>query len=80
MPMTKRGYQYWPTGTRHESEWYDPRTKLRLAPGAMQNWPSKEDDKYIKHERGILSRKQYFQNITENSTENSSDNKQVTES
>lgn len=32
----------------HEG-WRDPYTGLRLAPGGIQNWADKEDERYIKY-------------------------------
>jgi hypothetical protein len=35
--------------TEAQEGWRDPHTGLRLAPGAVQNWPDKDDEKYIKY-------------------------------
>jgi hypothetical protein len=32
--------------TENWEGWRDPRTGVRLAPGAFQNWPSKNDEAY----------------------------------
>ena len=53
MRTRKRG-SFWPPGTRGEHEWVDPRTGIRLAPGAKQNWPSKSDEAFIKAERRAM--------------------------
>jgi len=34
--------------TEYEEGWRDVRTGIRLADGAIQNWPTKDDEKYIK--------------------------------
>lgn len=35
--------------TEAQEGWHDPHTGLRLATGAVQNWPDKEDEQYIKY-------------------------------
>jgi len=30
-----------------EVVWHDPTTKLRLAPGAVQNWPTRDAERWI---------------------------------
>ena len=35
--------------TEAQEGWRDPHTGLRLAPGAVQNWPDKEDERYIQY-------------------------------
>jgi len=35
--------------------WSDPRTGIRLAPGALQNWPTREDDRHIEKLKKSLS-------------------------
>jgi hypothetical protein len=47
----RKRVSFWPAGARGEHVWIDPRTGIRLAPGATQNWPSKSDEQYIKAER-----------------------------
>lgn len=45
-----------PQNTESEEGWHDPRTGLRLAPGALQNWPCKKDEDYIKTTHKKLER------------------------
>ena len=33
-----------------ESDWRDPTTGIRLAPGAIQNWPTREMERWILEE------------------------------
>ena len=51
---------HWTMGRTHKSRfaqqlvdaenvWRDPTTGLRLAPGAIQNWPTRKDEAYLKH-------------------------------
>ena len=37
-----------------EHIWHDARTGMRLAPGAIQNWPTKQDEKQIRYERRMM--------------------------
>ncbi len=39
-----------PQNTETAEGWRDSRTGLRLAPGAVQNWPSAKDEEYLKGE------------------------------
>lgn len=50
----RKRVSFWPAGARGEHVWIDPRTGIRLAPGATQNWPSKSDEQYIKAERRAM--------------------------
>ena len=36
-----------PQNTEAKEGWRDLRTGIRLAPGAIQNWPTKQDEMYI---------------------------------
>ena len=45
----------YPLGRVGEQRWVDPRTHTRLAPGALQNWPSKSDGDYLKQEHRTLA-------------------------
>lgn len=51
MPSEKR---FWPSGITAENVWHDARTGMRLAPGAIQNWPTKQDEKQILYERRMM--------------------------
>lgn len=37
-----------PQNTESTEGWRDPRTGIRLAPGGTQNWPTNEDEVYIR--------------------------------
>jgi len=45
----------YPLGRVGEQRWVDPRTHTRLAPGALQNWPSKSEGDYLKQEHRTLA-------------------------
>lgn len=38
-----------PQNTESTEGWRDKRTNIRLAPGAVQNWPTKDDEQYLVH-------------------------------
>jgi hypothetical protein len=38
-------------GIEQQSDWRDPRTGIRLAPGAIQNWPTHSELRWIKETR-----------------------------
>jgi hypothetical protein len=46
--MTKSKRRFSAHGRNGEYVWRDPRTKIRLAPGAVRNWPTRKDDDDMK--------------------------------
>ena len=46
---------HWPTGACAEHVWNDRRTGIRMAPGAVQNWPTRGEEKYIEHTRRLVA-------------------------
>lgn len=42
-------------GIEQKSDWRDPRTGLILAPGAIQNWPTQSELRWIKQQRFELA-------------------------
>jgi hypothetical protein len=43
-------------GVDRESHWRDPRTGTRLAPGAIQNWPTRYEEEQMKQDRASFNK------------------------
>ena len=54
MPTQKRTMPPGASGAMRSGPWRDPKTHTPLAPGAVQNWPSADDLKFLEHTRATL--------------------------
>ena len=56
MPRRKRDPRsHWSKGACAEDAWVDGRTGIRMAPGAVQNWPTPTEEKYIRSTHRLVA-------------------------
>ena len=54
MSRPRRPNQHHTFGVR-ENTWTDPRTKIVMAPGAIRNWPTMQEEETIKYLTTIVA-------------------------